>query len=124
MRLKLDENLPLDLAHFLSDRGHDVETVLGERLGGEDDPLVVRAATDEERLVFTLDRGVGDIRRYPPGSHPGIVVLRPASQDAGSLLELVDRFLQWAQLSQLNGCVLIVEPHRVRVRRADSGHVT
>ena len=44
-------------------------------------------------MVVTLDRGVDDLRHYPPGSHAGIVVLRPTSQDPNTVIELVDRFL-------------------------------
>lgn len=119
MKLKLDENLPRDLTTDLSSRGHDIDTVLDEQLGGEDDPVVVRTANREGRMVFTLDRGVGDVRRYPPGSHPGIMVLRPRSQDPESLLHLVDRFFQHHDLGQLRGCIVIVEPQRVRIRRPD-----
>jgi predicted nuclease of predicted toxin-antitoxin system len=80
VRRKLDENLPHDLAAALGRRGHDVHTVADEHLAGESDPVVVAAATDEGRMLLTLDRGIGDLRRYPPGSHAGILVLRPVTQ--------------------------------------------
>jgi hypothetical protein len=48
-----------------------VDTVLDEQLGGHKDSVVVQAATDDDRMVITLDRGVGDIRNFPPGSHAG-----------------------------------------------------
>lgn len=119
MRLKLDENLPHDLTDALIRRGHDVDTVLDEQLGGRKDPIVVQAATEDDRMVITLDRGVGDIRSFPPGSHAGVVVLRPASQDPVSILELVDRLLDVHGLDDFGRCVVIVEPQRVRVRRPD-----
>ena len=74
MRFKLDENMPRDAATRLIDEGYDVETVIGEGLGGEDDPPVLRAATDEGRILLTFDLDFADIRRYPPGTHAGIVV--------------------------------------------------
>lgn len=67
MKLKLDENLPHDLTADLAARGHDVHTVHDEQLAGHADPVVVRTASDEGRMVLTLDRGVGDLRRHPPG---------------------------------------------------------
>lgn len=121
MRLKLDENLPRDLAHALAVRGHDVDTVLDEQLGGQADPVVVQAATDAGRMVITLDRGVGDIRVFPPGTHAGVVVLRPLSQDPASLIALLDRLLVVHALDAFAGCVVIVEPQRIRVRRPDPG---
>lgn len=59
MRLKLDENLPRNLADDLTRRGHDLDTVLDEQLGGRKDQVVVRAATDDDRMLLTLDRGIG-----------------------------------------------------------------
>lgn len=117
MRLKLDENLPTDLSDELARRGHDVDTVLDEQLGGRKDPVVVQAATDDSRLLLTLDRGIGDIRSYPPGSHAGVVVLRPTSQDPASILDLISRLLDAHDLDDFSGCVAIVEPTRVRIRR-------
>jgi predicted nuclease of predicted toxin-antitoxin system len=117
MKLKLDENLPTDLADNLSSRGHDVDTVADEGLAGADDAMVLRTATQDERLIMTLDRGFGDMRIYPPGSHPGIVVLRPANQDPQSIDRLVDRFLDDHDLADFERCLAIVEPGQVRVRR-------
>ncbi len=91
--------------------------MLDEHLGGRADPVVVAAATTARRMVITLDRGVGDIRQFPPGSHAGIVVLRPVSQSPVAILDLVDRLLHAHDLDELSGCVVIVEPRRVRVRR-------
>lgn len=121
MRLKLDENLSRDLAEALTSHGHDVDTVLDEELGGQADPVVMQAATDAGRMVVTPDRGVGDIRAFPPGTHAGVVVLRPLSQDPASIIALVDRLLDVHALEQFSGCVVIVEPQRVRVRRPDPG---
>jgi predicted nuclease of predicted toxin-antitoxin system len=94
VRVKLDENLPHDLAAALRRDGHDVHTVVEEQLAGESDPVVVAAATGEGRILLTLDRGIGDLRRYPPGSHAGIVVLRPAAQDPDSILSLIQRLMR------------------------------
>jgi predicted nuclease of predicted toxin-antitoxin system len=79
--------------------------------------VIVRGATDENRMVITLDRGVGDIRNFPPGSHAGVVVLRPVRQDTGSILDLVRRLLAAHDLDGFSRCVVVVEPNRVRVRR-------
>jgi predicted nuclease of predicted toxin-antitoxin system len=119
VKLKLDENLPHDLASDLAGRGHDVHTVHDEQLAGHSDPVVVRAAAGEGRMVLTLDRGVGNLRHYPPGSHAGVVVLRPTSQDPTTVIELVDRFLTTYALDDLVGCTTIVEPDRIRIRRPE-----
>jgi predicted nuclease of predicted toxin-antitoxin system len=119
VRLKLDENLPHELAAALRGEGHDVHTVVDEQLAGESDPVIMAAATDEGRLLLTLDRGIGDLRRYPPGSHAGVLVLRPVAQDPDSILALIQRLAGTHPLDELRGCVVVVEPRRVRIRRAD-----
>ena len=87
MRLKLDENLPDEARAAAVALGHDVDTVVDERLGGATDPEVLAAASREDRFVVTLDRGFGDVRRYPPGTHIGIAVLRVDSQDAQTVAD-------------------------------------
>lgn len=67
MKVKLDENLPGSSAPIFAEAGHDADTVEEEGLAGSDDPT----ATEVGRLVVTLDRGFGDVQRYPPGSHAG-----------------------------------------------------
>jgi predicted nuclease of predicted toxin-antitoxin system len=117
VRLKLDENLPADAAEPLRALGHDVETVVGEGLAGSPDGEVVSAAGREGRMLMTLDRGMADIRAYPPGSHPGIVVFRLDDQAAPALVATFESFATNHDLHDLAGCVTIVRGHLVRIRR-------
>jgi predicted nuclease of predicted toxin-antitoxin system len=117
VRVKLDENMPADAADSLTVRGHDVETVAWEGLTGRSDREVVSVCTSERRLLMTLDRGMGDIRAYSPGSHAGIVVFRPESQDAVSVVATMEALLQHHSLEELAGCIVIVRRHLVRIRR-------
>ena len=66
MRIKLDENLPIELVAQLGAQGHDVEDVYGEQLSGQPDPEVWRAAQNEKRLLITQDIGFGDARMFTP----------------------------------------------------------
>ncbi len=43
----------------------------------------------EGAFLVTADKGFGDVRVYPPGSHPGILVLRPERESLGAFVELV-----------------------------------
>jgi hypothetical protein len=64
-RFKLDENLPRDAEALLRKAGHDVHTVLDERLGGSPDPRVLDACRIENRILITFDLDFSDIRFYP-----------------------------------------------------------
>ena len=77
MKLKLDENLSRHLKPILEEQNFDVLTVSDEGLLSQDDITIGRAAKTEGRMLFTLDIEFGDLRKYPPGTHPGIVLFRP-----------------------------------------------
>jgi predicted nuclease of predicted toxin-antitoxin system len=80
VKFKLDENLPVSSAAILTSADQNVDIVTDEGLTGAPDHDVVTAATAAGRILISLDRGLGDIRAYPPGSHAGIVVLRLTDQ--------------------------------------------
>lgn len=118
MKLKLDENLPVSLAALLADRGHETDTVFSEGLLGEDDPEVATAAKAAERMLITLDKGFGDIRTYPPGSHPGIIVFRLTDESADAVRRALTKLLDDHPLEPFAGAVVVVQRGRVRVRWA------
>ena len=53
MQIKLDENLPHELADMLSALGHDVDTVRDEGFAGHDDATVWQAAQQARRFFLT-----------------------------------------------------------------------
>lgn len=116
MKFKLDENLPVSSARSLTKSGHDVDTVAAEGLTGAADPDVVAAAAAEARVLITLDRGMGDIRAYPPGSHAGIVVLRLTDQSAPAVDDAVTELANFAGLEALGGAVTVLQRGMLRIR--------
>ncbi len=81
------------------------------------DTVVAAAAGRENRILLTLDVEFGDLRKYPPGSHPGIVLFRPRSFALLAVTRFVEEFVRGGNVESLAGCVVVVEPRRVRVRR-------
>jgi predicted nuclease of predicted toxin-antitoxin system len=116
MKLKLDENLSRHLKPVLIAQGHDTLTAADEGLLSRPDTEIARAAAAEERMLLTLDVQFADLRKHPPGSHPGIILFRPISLGPVSVNSFVADFLRSADLLRLAGCVAVVEPGRVRVR--------
>ena len=55
MRLKLDENLPIQLRRLFTESGHDAATVVDEALGGASDAAVAAVCLGEERALVTQD---------------------------------------------------------------------
>jgi hypothetical protein len=48
VKIKLDENLPVEAALALRAHGHDAATVVEENLGGCRDPVVLAACQSED----------------------------------------------------------------------------
>jgi len=116
VRFKLDENLPKDAEALLRNVGHDVETVLDERLGGNPDAKVFNACQTENRVLITFDLDFSDIRLYPPSSHCGIWILRPHTQSVDNTLALLRGALELLQSETVEARLWIVEPEQVRIR--------
>lgn len=77
MRFKIDENLPSEIAAELIAAGHQAETVEAEELIGAPDQQLLEAALRENRILFTLDKGIANVRMYPPDRTAGVVLFRP-----------------------------------------------
>lgn len=112
MKVKLDENLPIGL-----DLGKDVDTVYDEGLCGASDDAIWAAAQQEGRMLITQDLDFSDLRRYAPGEHHGLVLIRLSSpsrsQLSARLLELFDS----GELESWKGAFVVITDMKTRVRR-------
>lgn len=115
-RFKLDENIPLSVEPALRERGHDVETARSEGLGGAPDPALLAACFAEDRILVTLDLDFADIRAYPPGSHRGVWVLRPATQTFAAVLDLLLSGIRLTSAERTAGKLWVIDEKRVRIR--------
>jgi predicted nuclease of predicted toxin-antitoxin system len=120
MKLKLDENLSRHLKPALAALGNDVLTAADEGPLSHPDADIAAAAKHEERMLLTLDVEFADLRKYPPGSHPGIILFRPSSLGPQSVNSLVTHFVGSTDLSDLSQCIAVVDANSVRVRAPES----
>jgi predicted nuclease of predicted toxin-antitoxin system len=117
VKVKLDENITGAANSLIAQHGHEVHTVVDEGLTGATDSVVIQACRSDERMLVTFDVGFGNLRAYPPGTHPGIVLLRLADQRPDATLDVLRRFLIGHVLDELAGALIIVSDDRVRIRR-------
>jgi len=116
VRIKLDENLPIGLVPALTELGHAVDTVREEGLTGQDDAAVWSAAQKDRRFFVTQDLDFADARRYAPGTHTGILVLRLHEGDIHALSERVLTLFTTEPVETWAGCLVVATDRKVRVR--------
>lgn len=119
MRFKVDENLHDDIAAALRARGHDAVTVHDQSMRGDTDARLSEVCRAEGRAIVTFDLDFANVRDYPPGDHPGLIVLRLADQSRTYVLRIFVAVLDLLDREELAGCLWVVEENRVRIRRAD-----
>jgi predicted nuclease of predicted toxin-antitoxin system len=115
VRLELDENLGATWINGLRDRGHDVDTVSDEGMGGAFDADVLVAAAGASRALVTLDLDFSNPFRFPPGAMAGIVVLRVSDRPGRVELDAVLAPLCAAlEVSDPTSLLWVVDARRVR----------
>ena len=117
MKIKLDEMLPAALVEILSNLGHDVETVPIEELSGKPDDVIWEAAGSENRFLISQDLDFSDIRRFAPGSHPGILIVRLRRPGRKALTECIGGFFRSKDAVDLDGCFVVLTERKARIRR-------
>ncbi|HET9475996.1 MAG TPA: DUF5615 family PIN-like protein [Dehalococcoidia bacterium] len=116
-RFLVDEALPESLVLTLRQAGHDAEHVREAGMAGATDDEVFEHAQASSALLLTPDLEFGDTRRYPPGSHAGILVIRMPRVAAEAMVQEVMRLLAGVDEVDLSGVVAVLETGHMRIRR-------
>src|ERR1051325_8898433 len=117
MKIKLDHNLSRHLKDVLKAFGHDVDTAFDEGLARSTDKEVLHEASEQDRILFTLDKDFLNLKTYPPKRHGGVVVFRPTRQGAIAVTKMVEAFVRSADLTKYRRRTAVVERTRVRIFR-------
>ena len=114
MKFLANENFPLDAVDILRGAGHDV-TWIRTHSPGAKDPVVLRHAISEQRVLLTFDKDFGELAFHAklPASC-GIVLFRIKARSsislANAVLKAISSRVDWA------GKFSVVQPTRIRVR--------
>ena len=117
MKVQLDENIPAGLVQVLNQFGHDAVTVPQQQLAGQPDKLIWEVAQREKRFLITMDLDFANSRQFPPGTHEGILVLRPSRQGRKAIRTLFQAVLAQQPLESFQGCIVVADERSIRVRR-------
>ncbi|MHB8576178.1 MAG: DUF5615 family PIN-like protein [Dehalococcoidia bacterium] len=117
----IDEDLSLLTAFALRDAGYASIHVRNVGLQGQTDRAIFNYAREHDYIVVTADRGFSDVLTFQPNAHAGIIVIRvPSGFSMRALNALLLNSLANLSYSDLRNSLVIVEPGRVRIRRAPS----
>lgn len=117
MQIKVDEDLPREVVALLREKGYQADSMGEENMSGWKDAELWRKIQDENRFLITADKGFADIRIYPPGTHTGVMLLRPDQDGIRPMTELMTIVLRSYDLDALAGTTTVVTPRGVRVRK-------
>ncbi|HVH77207.1 MAG TPA: DUF5615 family PIN-like protein [Stellaceae bacterium] len=119
-RVKVDEDLPREVADVLSAGGHEAMTVREQGWQGISDARLWQQIQNERRWLITADKGFADLRRHPPGSHAGVILLRSREQSRRGFVELAARVVERLNLDRMEGAVVVITERGIRIRRSRS----
>ena len=120
MKIKLDENMPQSLVLALARLGHEIDTAMSEGLTGLNDAAVFAASQAAQRFFVTQDLDFSDLRRFAPGTHHGLMLIRLRSPGAARLHARVTSAFTMYPADELRGCFVVVSDRKIRVRRPPS----
>jgi predicted nuclease of predicted toxin-antitoxin system len=117
VKVKLDENLGQSHAELVRDAGHMAQRVTEQGLSGAKDPVLWQHVCDAGYFFITLDLDFSDVRRFVPGAHPGILLIRPRGKGREAVSRVIRRVLAEHGLEILVGCMAVADESRTRIRR-------
>lgn len=114
----VDEDLPEATAAMLKRMGYWAKHIRQISLRGASDQEVFQYAQNQNAVLITADKGFGDVRRFPIGSHYGIIILRLRKRDRNNILQRLQQVVLELQMHEegLIGKVVIASDTKVRIR--------
>lgn len=117
LRFFVDHGVPRSVGTALKINGHAVISLADVLSPDSPDDRVLSAADDS--ILVTIDNDFGDIVRYPPTSHHGVIILQVRDRPE-VLPNIVSRLFEYLRLhphqEHYIGLLILVEPHRIRIR--------
>jgi len=118
VKIKLDENLPTSLVGILNSFGHETDTVEDEGVNGRPDEVVWERAQSDGRFLITQDLDFSDIRKFSPGTHHGILLIRMREPSRRALEERIGRLFAMEESRSWGRGFIVATDLKIRVTLA------
>jgi predicted nuclease of predicted toxin-antitoxin system len=114
-----DHCVPNSIITFLREQGNEV-LVLREYIPMDSpDPVVIQKAQECGAILLTLNGDFADLINYPPQRFKGIISIQLKNRPENIPLiceKLRLYFIESCDMTDFEGKLIVVEPHRIRVR--------
>ncbi len=114
MRLKLDENVPVDAAQALAEIGWECETVYQENLQCSSDDVLAAACQSEKRILVTFDKDFGERRFSDILGQSGLILLRLPDMNIQQVVDRIVSGCKELRTSTEQAPFLVIEQERIR----------
>jgi predicted nuclease of predicted toxin-antitoxin system len=120
LRILLDQNLSREVVPWLERQRPlwEVWHVKDVGLAGKPDAEVFKWAQAERAIIVTYDEDFADTRTFALGAHCGVIRLRVWPTTVENTREAIRRLLAVVSEDQLFGSLIIIDPGKIRLRRA------
>ncbi|MBH0203310.1 MAG: DUF5615 family PIN-like protein [Nitrospira sp.] len=98
-------------------RGHDIRHFSEEGLERLSDPLILKKAEQEERLIMTCDLDFADLLALSARSLLSAILVRLQDQTPGSVIPRLVQVLNECREALTSGAIVTIEEARYRLRR-------
>lgn len=117
LKVLVDEDLPRSTAALLQSLGINAIDVRDVGLKAASDTQVFEYAQKEERIIITRDVEFGNILKYPPRSHYGVIVIRlPNTYVRDQILGVIRKFFVEVEKKELVRHIVVLEVDKYRIR--------
>ncbi len=120
MRFLADENIPPAIVDFLRNKEFDVKSVHEANLLAATDPLIIKLASEEERVLLTFDKHFSNILLYPPPTHYGIIRIRIHPPLLSDIKRALEHFFEKFDPASIKGTLVILERDGFRIHRGQN----
>ena len=116
MNFLADECVYSITTQLLRSWAHNVLTAQEVGLAGKPDANILAYAVEHKRVLITIDMDFSNIRRYPPESHTGIIVLKIRPRTVEKVHTVLAQVLRDVGIEQLSKSLIMIDQTKYRIR--------
>lgn len=116
----IDHCVPRSVVEFLNQEGHKTNILKNHLPPDAPDERVIQKAQKQNAILISLNGDFADIVTYPPQNFVGIIGLQVRNRPEAIehiLHRLNNYFQKHPDQEHYSGKLILVEPHRIRVRK-------